>query len=213
MNKKYFLRGFGVGVLVTSLVFGGYSMIKSNSTRVSPTNEPGKGAVVSESPLSAETEEPADQTATKAPETASPSPAPQASQTPAATQAAAATRNPVTTDQPSQAQNPSGTKTPSDTQAGGQSSPAPQQSDVQANAGAVSNTQESSSVAVEIPRGADSYTTASKLKDAGLIEDVREFDNYLEERGYANRLNPGTYSIEKGSTYEQIARKIAEQAK
>lgn len=59
-----------------------------------------------------------------------------------------------------------------------------------------------------IGRGADSYSVSKDLETAGLIEDAREYDAYLCEEGYSRRISIGTYEIPLGTEKEEIAKII-----
>lgn len=61
-------------------------------------------------------------------------------------------------------------------------------------------------VVITIQKGDTSTKVARKLEEVGLIEDIREFDTFLYEGGYARRLMVGTYEIEPGTGWEDIAR-------
>ncbi len=69
-------------------------------------------------------------------------------------------------------------------------------------------TTESTPVTINIKSGAGSYSVAKLLAEAGLIEDAREFDNYLCDSGYSKSIRVGSYSITPGSTEEEIAKII-----
>ena len=47
-----------------------------------------------------------------------------------------------------------------------------------------------------------------KLQEAGLVDSGSRFNRYLEDNNYDNVIQPGTYSIPKGSTYEEVAQII-----
>jgi hypothetical protein len=59
-----------------------------------------------------------------------------------------------------------------------------------------------------IERGNSSNVVADKLQALGVIEDSKDFDRYLVNNGYANRISVGTFQIPYGSGYEFIARTI-----
>lgn len=65
------------------------------------------------------------------------------------------------------------------------------------------------SVTIIIVRGDSSYTVSRRLVEAGLIEDARGFDSYLVDNGYSKTIRTGTYRIPLGATWEEIARIIA----
>lgn len=56
-----------------------------------------------------------------------------------------------------------------------------------------------------------SSSVAREMKKAGIIKDVDDFDQYLEESGYSRKIRSGTYSIPSGASYEEIAKIITRQ--
>ena len=64
-------------------------------------------------------------------------------------------------------------------------------------------------VTITVNRGDASYTVCTKLVEAGVIEDAREFDSYLSQNGYDKRIITGTHEVPIGGTYEEIAQAIA----
>ena len=64
-------------------------------------------------------------------------------------------------------------------------------------------------VEFSVHSGEDSSAVAARLHKAGIISDPTDFDTYLSTNGYDTRIHPGTYNIPAGSSYEAIARAIA----
>lgn len=64
-------------------------------------------------------------------------------------------------------------------------------------------------VSFVVTRGMTSEAVSQKLKEQGLINNVAEFNSFLISGGYADRIRVGTFIIEKGSSYEQIAKAIS----
>lgn len=72
----------------------------------------------------------------------------------------------------------------------------------------------SSSVKVEkvtIVSGDGSYTVALKLKEAGVVMSAETFDDFLCENGYDKKLRTGTFQIPADASDEQIARIVTGQ--
>lgn len=65
-------------------------------------------------------------------------------------------------------------------------------------------------VELSIVGGEYSNAVCKKLKKAGLIDDAEDFNKYLSEGGYDNLIQPGNYTIPKGADYEEIIRIITE---
>lgn len=60
-------------------------------------------------------------------------------------------------------------------------------------------------VRIEISGGQYSDTVSRKLQEAGLVDNAKAFNDYLVQKNYDNSILPGVYEIPKGSTYEEIA--------
>lgn len=67
---------------------------------------------------------------------------------------------------------------------------------------------EGGAVTITVEAGSGSRTVCNQLAEAGLIEDAAAFDRYLIENGYSKRICVGTYEIEPGTDEEQIAKII-----
>lgn len=63
-------------------------------------------------------------------------------------------------------------------------------------------------VTLTIRAGANSYSVSKELEDMGLVADAGAFDDYLCEKGYAKIVRVGTYKIVKGTSEEEIAKII-----
>lgn len=63
-------------------------------------------------------------------------------------------------------------------------------------------------VEVQIVRGDSSVKASRKLYEAGVVESAVEFDKYLCQNGYDRYISVGTYTINAGATFEEIAKII-----
>jgi len=63
-------------------------------------------------------------------------------------------------------------------------------------------------VTITIYAGSGSYTVSKDLEDAGLVEDAGDFDDYLCNMGYSKIVRTGTYKITVGTSEEEIAKII-----
>ena len=63
-------------------------------------------------------------------------------------------------------------------------------------------------VTLNVTRGMASDTVAALLEDAGVVDSAYEFNKYLYQMGYERIIRVGTYEIEVGMSYEEIARMI-----
>ncbi|MCR5544900.1 MAG: hypothetical protein K6F30_00285 [Lachnospiraceae bacterium] len=60
-----------------------------------------------------------------------------------------------------------------------------------------------------ISSGEGSSKISENLYRAGLIDDPNTFNQYLEDNGYDKTISTGSYEIPTGSTYEEIANAIS----
>lgn len=61
-------------------------------------------------------------------------------------------------------------------------------------------------IVVEIRSGESSETVSSKVKDAGLVENASNFNKYLCQNGYDKIMRVGKYEIPADATEEEIAK-------
>lgn len=176
MKLKYYLRGLGIGILVTAVIMG----VTQGSRKETLSDreireraaalgmvEPGNSLADLEA-----AETPAATEIPEAAETPAATETPEAAETPAATEAPAATETPEVTARPMQ-------------------KPAEEE--------------EGSSYTFEIQAGDSSYQVAYRLQQAGLVADARDFDNYLCSKGYDRKLKTGSYEIPETATEEEIS--------
>ena len=183
MKLRYYLRGLGIGIIVTALVMGlsnrdarpltdaeirakaaALGMVESDSLKLTdvvltpePTVEPTAEATATPEPPVEPTAE-----ATATPE-------------PTVEPTAEATATPEPTTEPT---------------------------------AEVTATPESTTVSITIKSGSGSETVCRQLENAGLIENAGAFDQYLIDNGYSKRICVGTYEIQIGTTEEEIAKII-----
>ncbi len=63
-------------------------------------------------------------------------------------------------------------------------------------------------VQITIKSGASSDSVSEQLEDLLLVEDAGEFDKYLCDNGYSRKIRVGTYSITMNASWEEIAKII-----
>ena len=215
MNLKYYLRGLGVGIAVTSLILGiglgsrketlSNEEIKERARALGMVEEP---VTVAEAAAQQEEEaQEAEATVTTVPEENAEGDAetivsaePEVSSEPAVSVSAA----PEASEEPnaSAASEPEASAEP---EAG---------ATPEAGVKPVANEAEEDSgtapakeiVDITINPGEGSYTISSKLEQSGLIDDASEYDAYLCDNGYHTKLRAGVHKIPMGSTREEIAK-------
>lgn len=65
-------------------------------------------------------------------------------------------------------------------------------------------------ISFTIERGDWSRMVSEKLQKLGVIKDSKEFDKYLVDNGYANKIKVGDFSVEKGAEFSEIAKIITQ---
>lgn len=63
-------------------------------------------------------------------------------------------------------------------------------------------------VTIVVKSGANSYSVSKQLAEAGLVESAGDYDKYLCNNGYAERIQVGTFEIPMGSSHQEIAKII-----
>lgn len=62
---------------------------------------------------------------------------------------------------------------------------------------------------LNIVKGDDSGTVARKLQNAGLIENATEFDAFLMQHGYDKKISVGVVEIPLDATWMEIAKRLS----
>lgn len=212
MNIKYYLRGLGIGVIVTALIMG----ISSGKARHTLSDEEikeraralgmtEKSEVLAEAvgekqdgPAAGKTE--GGEEASPAPALPSPTLAPEAEPSASPKQEEELT-DPVEAALPEEEENFLPEPEEEDL-----SEPDPEETDEEQESG---QTPSEETVTIQVESGEGSFLVCQKLEDAGLIPLASEFDRYLYEMGYDKRINIGTYEIPIGAAPEEIAKIIA----
>lgn len=236
MKRKYYLRGLGIGILVTAFILGitaNKSKAMTDEEVMARARELGmvENTVLSNigsnhsdtEPTDPQSSEPrpegdSDQTELKAqpegdPDQAEPKPQPegdpdQAEPKPQPEDASDQTMpEPQPEDAPGQTMpEPQPEENPDQTI----SEPQPEETD-QTDDDFVQTTPETDgqTITLTIRRGESSSSVSRMLAEAGLVENASAYDRYLCSNGYDKRIRTGTYEIPIGATEEEIARIIS----
>lgn len=200
MKLKYYLRGLGIGILVTTVILSLAGVGRKNMTDeevVKRAKELGmvESTLLSDLPDQTKTDEvrPTEPEISLQPETSEPEESASTPETPAApeetttTQEAPAASEETTTTQ----------ETPT----------APEETPVSPEDGNP-DTPAGETVTLVIGRGESSTTVSKNLKKAGIVEDAAAFDRFLCNNGYDKKIITGTYEIPYGASEEEIAKII-----
>ena len=220
MKRKYFLRGLGSGILITTLIltisFNGRkdeifeegkkaaeaaqelevtkSVTPTESAKATESVTPTESAKITENVTPTESAKATESvTLTAAPTVTN---AATATVTPTVTVTPTATVAPTATNVPTATAAPTATKAPT-------KAPTVTESPVTTTAPNQSATKK-----ITIVSGMWSDKVAQELQKLGLIQDAEDFDKYLIKNGYAERIRVGTFEIPTDASYEQIAKII-----
>ncbi len=205
MNLKYYLRGLGLGIIVTALIMG---IAGSKKTAMSDA----------EIRVRAEAMGMTDNSDVLTENTADSSKIKKGPKTDTTEQTAATVKNSTAVKASASTSKTSLPNTSSNTSSSKTSSPktssAVVETSSQTSETAASKTVTETSKAadtgnkISIVSGDSSYSVAKKLKDVGLISSASAYDSYLCSNGYDKKIRTGTYSIPSGASQQQIAEKI-----
>ncbi len=196
MNLKYYLRGLGVGIVVTSLILG----IGLGSRKEALSNEEIKdraralGMVEESSITVAEVAVQQEEEAVDDPELLNDVDAELKDD--AADKADAETEVSATPEVSSEPEVSAGATAETDNETAPGATPK-----------AGDDTAETREIVdITINPGEGSYAISRKLEQSGLIDDASEYDAYLCDNGYHTKLRAGVHKIPMGSTREEIAK-------
>lgn len=209
MKLKYYLRGLGIGMIVTALILGiSFSNRQDQTSQIMTDDQIRERAAElgmvdsSELTLAAlqnSAKQPTEGTAEENTQTQEQNNIEAEPETtvPAETQA---TAEPETTQEPEATAEPEPEKTaePEKT-VGPETTAEPEVTEAP---------QRTQTASITIQRGDDSGSVSRWLYEAGLVENAKAFDNYLCNNGYSRSINPGTYEIAPGTSEEEIAKII-----
>ena len=71
--------------------------------------------------------------------------------------------------------------------------------------------EESEEITVEIKKGEVCRQLAEELEQIGLVEDAETFRKYMQQLGYDDRIEVGTYTLKRGMTEKEIADTFVEE--
>lgn len=202
MDLRYYLRGLGVGIIVTALIMGIAASGKKETLSDSEIKERARAlGMTEESTLLAD----AVPTTASLPEVVA---AEEDAYEKEENAVVAALETEASAEPTAEASvEPTAEATPK---------PTPEETPVptpEADTDTTSEEEEGSDriITIQVNNGDGSYTVCRKLEEAGLVISASDFDMYLYENGYDKRINVGTFEIPEGADPQQIARILAGQ--
>ncbi len=202
MKLKYYLRGIGVGILFATIILS-VSFHASSKTQISDEKIIKRAeelGMVKETDLNLD--DLIDSTITPAVEsTVQPNSTPTAAPTQKPTAPVAGPKEEPTAVQTTGPKEEP-TQAPTAEPAQGASTDSDSQSVTELE---INNGSEGNYVTVEIVPGMTSEDVSNLLKEKGIIEDTKAFNQYLKQNDYARNINIGNFEIETYASYEDIA--------
>lgn len=227
MNLKYYLRGLGIGILVTALIMNIAAGRKETLTneeikeRAKALGMVEEGTLLEDAQAALNTlgnsgtssneesedaqnltgdgalEETPKQQGNEISEEASKQ---SENETPEGTPEQSESEAPEGTPEQSEAQQPEEEREPEDTQ----------ESEVIVETEGVwppdETGEDGEDITVQVMRGESSYTVCKRLEEIGIISSASEFDTFLCQNGYDKKIRAGTFEIPRNASPEQIAR-------
>lgn len=192
MKKKSFWLGFGVGVLFSALILGVSCLVRtSNANIISQAKK--LGMVFEKENDSAGVTKKADEASgTEAPAKATGSAAPQKTAKSA----------------PKASEDPNVVPTPEGAEESAAPTPKATKSSMAAEKDKMEKGVRSSAKQLEIKAGDWSGRVSETLEKMGIVKNAKDFDVYLNQNGYSESINAGTYTVSPDDTYRELARKI-----
>ena len=194
MKRKYYLRGLGLGILVTAVVFiitGPKELsnedIIQRATELGYVKEESSSLGIKDL-LNKETPVPTLTLALEVPETPVPSPTnePEATFTPTPEPTSVPTLTPT----PAPTATPTPTVTPVPT-----FTPIPTKAPVQAV-----------TAIIVVEPGNSASMVCRQMQEKGIVEDGNDFRNYLVNRNLTDYINIGTFSRSSEMSYQELAK-------
>ncbi len=199
MNKKSFLRGFGVGVLFTAIILGvSFSIRTSESATVSRAKKLG---MVFESN--------GEKVVLATPEVPEVSTQPSESAQPEESMQPETSTSPVSSTTPVENSSTDKNKSSKTTK----DNKSDNSKEFEKAKKKAEKEMDDIKKELTINDGDWAGKVSDELERLGIIDDSKAFDKYLVENGYSNVINSGTYDISPEDSYHDIAEKITSRFK
>ena len=185
MKLKYYLRGLGIGIIVTTLVL----MVSLSGSKEKLSDEEIIERAEALGMVMADTEETKEEGETESSETKSTETDTKIENTTENAQVSAEQNS-----EPEQSTEGMGAVPP-------ETEPVSQEVAEQPTA--------VSEISFTVSAGESSDTVAFNLYKAGLVDDATAFNRYMVKNGYDSRLRTGTFQIKTGSSYDDVLKILA----
>lgn len=186
MRLKYYLRGLGIGILVTTIILtiAGHNRNNISDEEIKRRAEK-LGMVMKEE----QTLFPEKNTeATKAEENTT------EARTETKTESSTEKETEITTQTPTEPETEATTEAPTEPETEAPTEPETEASQPQYI-----------TATITITRGMYSEAVSQAMQNAGLIDNWVDFNNYLSANGYSESLQTGSYTMNSGMSYQEMA--------
>ena len=211
MKLKYYMRGLGIGILITTIILSlGSKKEKLNDTEIMAKARE-LGMVLNEENTDSNLEEVLEKSLEKEPipedsgedtEADAPGPSDEDREAedlgPSDLDREAEDLGPSDVDIEADAPGPSDEDIEAD-------APGPSDEDIEADVPGPSD-----EVTFTIVRGMSSRQVSELIADKGLVDDAVDFDDYIKQQGKASVIRIGTYTLAKNSDYQTILNSFTE---
>ena len=206
MKLKYYLRGLGIGIVVTALLMGYSNKNRAAEPKAEVATEETAGDLLADRNGEATTEEVIEQSTvenvtveTDSAETSEE----ETSQEETASELESSTQEAETI---TETESVTETETESVQTEETTDKKEQTQSSMEADAG---NALLQTTIEISVVPGDDSGTVARKLQNAGMVESATEYDAYLMQHGYDKKIRVGKVEIPVDATWQEIAEYIS----
>ena len=227
MNLKYYLRGLGIGILVTALIMNIAAGRKETLTneeikeRAKALGMVEEGTLLEDAQATLNTLENSGTSSSEEAENdqnltgdgaLEETPDPLGNETSEEESEPSESKETEGAPQQLESEAPEGTPQESETQRPeeGREPEDPQESEVIVETEGVwpsnEDRTEGENITVQVMRGEGSYTVCKRLEEAGIVSSASEFDTFLCQNGYDKKIRAGTFEIPASAGQEEIAR-------
>ena len=216
MRLKYYLRGLGIGIVVTAVIMGvsaeRQKPVMTDEQIIARAKELGMveqegilAEIAGESVAAVDQTEEAKAEAPKQEEAKAEAPEQEEAKAEAPKQEEAKVEAPKQEDEKAEApkQEEAKAEAPEQEEAKAET---PKTETADQETAKPETVQKTSSVVVSIYPGEESYTVSRKLAALRLVESADIYDKFLCQNGYDKKLCTGNYTITEGATADEIAR-------
>lgn len=206
MKLKYYLRGLGIGIVVTALLMGYSNKNRAAEPKAEVATEETAGDLLVDRNGEATTEEVIEQSTVENVTVETDSA--ETSEEEISQQGTASELESSTQEAETITETESVTETETESVQAEETTDKTEQtqSSTEADAG---NALPQTTIEINIVRGDDSGTVARKLQNAGMVESATEYDAYLMQHGYDKKIRVGKVEIPVDATWQEIAEYIS----